>query len=749
MTVVVAVLIGAALSAGTATTEAQTKKPWPGAKKKKKATNPWAKKKKKKPTSPWAKKKKKPTSPWAKKKKPTKPKPAPKDDQIDPPPPPPPPPKVVKKVVLPPSKPAAKPNAATKAEARMYFNAAAAAYKAGDFGVSAEAFEQAYVRFPNPNIAFSWAQALRRNYALSRSARHHAKAVALFERYLNEIKRGARRVDAATALGELRANPPKVADDGKKKQPVKLTRVLVSSPTPGAEVSIDGQAAVPSPLIRQAKPGAHKIAVSAPGFVTQERDLTLVEPAPAGVLERQTRRREPNPIQDSGRPGTRSARSSLQDRSDSEHHPWALALVLVSAQTLRRTLDITMRIIRPVTFALAFATVALAPAAQTEANVVALTSNSPGLVRRNISQCTEQVCTAPGFPSPTGTAAGGAAYDTRRRGTWVTDGLTIAMLDSRTLCIELCSQQPIPLTNPNAYVTGLAYSHQSDELWVVESTNRVLSYSISSCSLSRTSRCNAPVPSGEMLTGIAVDDATGLVYYSWANFGGRSRGGQVAVATLQRPCQPICVVEVRTGPTGGSLRPLHGLGFDSCRNELWVTDSVDMVNGSIDLASCTWTALRACGSSLPNDPFAGLTVEPGTEAIVGQPCATQNCTGCSPGLFLGGGDAVPGNLGFRLDGFNIPAQATAATVFNFGPCAAPGISLPFLCGPLLVSLATPPIAFTQATGGTTGCTGTTSLPISLQSPALCGTTFHAQVIGLCGGGGTFLTNCVACRITPG
>lgn len=385
--------------------------------------------------------------------------------------------------------------------------------------------------------------------------------------------------------------------------------------------------------------------------------------------------------------------------------------------------------------------------AQVGSRITALTTTTPGILQRDPGTCAEQFCAVPGFPAASATAAGGTAYDSRRRATWISDGLTIALVDTRNQCIELCPQQPVPLSNPNAYVTGLAYQHSTSEVWVTESTGRIVRYVEGGCTLVEVGRCNAPVPNPQMLTGIAVDDARGLVYYCWANFSGRSIGGQVVVATTQSPCQPICTVDVRTRANGFSLRPLHGLGFDSCNNTLWLTDSVDMVSGSIDILNCSWSAGAECPSSFPNDPFAGLTVMASTEEFVGQPCASTSCGTCAPLLLLGGGDSVYGNSGFQLDGIGLPAGANAATVFNLGACDPVGLPLPFLCGTLHISLATPPISFTHATGGVGSCGGTTSLAVSLASPSVCGVAFHAQVVGICPSGGTFMSSCVTCQVT--
>jgi hypothetical protein len=54
---------------------------------------------------------------------------------------------------------------------------------------------------------------------------------------------------------------------------------MISSPASDARVSLDGQAAVSSPLIREVEPGRHQVRVSAPGYVDTERSIMAVDGA--------------------------------------------------------------------------------------------------------------------------------------------------------------------------------------------------------------------------------------------------------------------------------------------------------------------------------------------------------------------------------------------------------------------------------------------------------------------------------------
>ena len=90
-----------------------------------------------------------------------------------------------------------------KAEARNYFNAGLQAYKAGQFLPAARAFIEARKLFPNSKLTFSIAQAFRRQFQTDQDKGHAQLAVKHYREYLDEVKEGGRRLEAAQALGEL------------------------------------------------------------------------------------------------------------------------------------------------------------------------------------------------------------------------------------------------------------------------------------------------------------------------------------------------------------------------------------------------------------------------------------------------------------------------------------------------------------------------------------------------------------------
>src|SRR5262245_36246218 len=73
------------------------------------------------------------------------------------------------------------------AAAKDLFKAGAAAYGAGDYRAAIQALEGAYRLTPLPAIAFSLAQAERREFFVSREPSHLARAVELFRLYLTQV----------------------------------------------------------------------------------------------------------------------------------------------------------------------------------------------------------------------------------------------------------------------------------------------------------------------------------------------------------------------------------------------------------------------------------------------------------------------------------------------------------------------------------------------------------------------------------
>lgn len=164
------------------------------------------------------------------------------------------------------------------ARAKASFKAGAAAYGAADYAAAIQALEAAYAITPLPAIAFSLAQAERRQFFATHEQSHLERAIALFTRYVEQVESGGRRADALEALAQLEplAVGAHAAPSIRRSEAVR-TRLMITAEAPGAQLSIDDEAPDASPLIREVTPGRHRVTAAGPGFFPAEREVTAVE----------------------------------------------------------------------------------------------------------------------------------------------------------------------------------------------------------------------------------------------------------------------------------------------------------------------------------------------------------------------------------------------------------------------------------------------------------------------------------------
>lgn len=162
--------------------------------------------------------------------------------------------------------------------AKSAFRAGANAYAAGDYLAAIQALELAYQLTPLPALAFSLAQAERKQFFVDDDRRRLERATELFQRYLAQAPRGPRREDARLALLQLTPllGPAVPSASEAAKPSSRPTRVMIVSDAPGARIALDGGPAAASPLIREVTPGRHLASVQAPGFQRAEREITAV-----------------------------------------------------------------------------------------------------------------------------------------------------------------------------------------------------------------------------------------------------------------------------------------------------------------------------------------------------------------------------------------------------------------------------------------------------------------------------------------
>ena len=171
---------------------------------------------------------------------------------------------------------AAEASAGDVERAKESFRIGAAAYAAGEYLAAIAALDSAYAIAPLPAIAFSLAQAERRQYFVDRQPEHLVRSLALFRRYLEQVPSGGRRADAIDALAQLEplaARPPSALPSTEAR--AASTRLLVIAEAAGARVWIDG-VELTGGMIREVAPGKHRVAVRAPGYHDAEREVVAV-----------------------------------------------------------------------------------------------------------------------------------------------------------------------------------------------------------------------------------------------------------------------------------------------------------------------------------------------------------------------------------------------------------------------------------------------------------------------------------------
>ncbi len=166
-------------------------------------------------------------------------------------------------------------SAGSKEQARNFFNAGVRAYKAGQFLAAARAFVEAHKLLSKPQLLFSIAQAYRRQFHVEHKSAHLRLADKYYRRYLDEVKEGGRRLEAARALSELAPFVAKLDDSNEVDTVGAETRLMVSTSAPNATVAVDGAAAQPAPLSLQLAAGRHNVQVRAAGFFSEKRQVVV------------------------------------------------------------------------------------------------------------------------------------------------------------------------------------------------------------------------------------------------------------------------------------------------------------------------------------------------------------------------------------------------------------------------------------------------------------------------------------------
>ena len=390
---------------------------------------------------------------------------------------------------------------------------------------------------------------------------------------------------------------------------------------------------------------------------------------------------------------------------------------------------------------------ATAPA-QTPPHLVGITRVTPFLRHQSHAPCA--VLAQCPLPMP-GSAAlppfvGGTAWDPVRSGAWVSNGTLLARFDDT--CTPQCPPMPIPTLGPNAFVTGMEVVEGLNELWLIDSLGALHRYT-NACAPAPLGVCGTglgPTTAGNVTTGLAVDELTGIVFIALPALpGGPNR---IVVCPLAAPCAPVS--QFLLPPCLPGFGAVLGLAVDAGNRILYATDGANTI-----ALSYGWVApnvipgpFTCCPMPAIAEPMIGLAIRPGRATSTGTSCANGACAPC-PQIHVARNDPVLGNAAFTLGLDQAPAGALALLAVGLGPCAMPAPVLPPLCGPLH----TVPLLGTigpNLTGGGAVCDGTTNFTIALPlAPALVGQVFSSQAITICLAGGALgfgSSNCLSWQL---
>lgn len=391
---------------------------------------------------------------------------------------------------------------------------------------------------------------------------------------------------------------------------------------------------------------------------------------------------------------------------------------------------------------------AAALSAQTPPHLVGLTRNLPALRHQSHAPCA-LLAQCP-LPMPNAAAlppfVGGTAWDPTRPGAWVSNGLLLAKFDDN--CMPMCGPMPIPTLGPNAFITGMEVVEGMNQLWLIDSLGNLHFYT-NACPPLPLGVCNTglgPTAIGNVTTGLAVDEGSGIVFISHPQF--PAGPNRIVVSLLAAPCAPVS--QFILPACFAAFGPVLGLACDWGNRVLYATDG-----GNTVAMNYLWAApnvlpgpITCCAAMAVADPLIGLAIRPGRATSVGQPCSNGSCAPCPQVLSLRN-DPCLGNAAFAIALDQAPAGALALLAVGIGPCMVPAPVAAPLCGPLH----TIPLLGTvgpNLTGGTGVCDGSTSFNIPLPlAPGLAGQVFSSQGVTICLGGGVLgfgMSNCLSWQV---
>jgi hypothetical protein len=342
--------------------------------------------------------------------------------------------------------------------------------------------------------------------------------------------------------------------------------------------------------------------------------------------------------------------------------------------------------------------------------------------------------------------AGGNGWDPVRPGTWVTNGLQLAKFSDA--CALMCPPQPIPTLGPNAFATGLEVVESQNQIWLIDSLG-ILHFYSNTCPAQPLGVCNtglAPMLPQTYTSGLAVDEGNGYVFVAHCDF--LTGANFIAVSPLNNPCAVVCRVPVP--PCTFPFGTIRGLTVNWGRRVLYATDGFNTLamRYTVGTPCVQFVGFQCCPLPvLGPDPMVGLALRPGQATSMGAGCANGTCPPC-PMVHSLGNDPNLGNAAFHLRLDQAAIGSLAWCLIGSGPCAAPGVLPPPLCGPVFAATPLLGTLGPNVLGPSSAvCGGSTAYPFPLPpAPGLAGWVISSQCVALCSsalGTGTAVSNCLS------
>ncbi|MCC6671973.1 MAG: hypothetical protein IT458_13000 [Planctomycetes bacterium] len=354
------------------------------------------------------------------------------------------------------------------------------------------------------------------------------------------------------------------------------------------------------------------------------------------------------------------------------------------------------------------------------------------LVERDFLACSQRSCATLLPPGPGSAAhAGGATYDPRFSGVWLSDGANLGLFDPDT-CMPLASPMPAPFPE---VVTGLATMPSRGALFASGAPNVLYRLAQGTQPVVTGRWTLAAVPAGHVTGGVAADDLGDLLFVAASSFTAAVPDHRVYVVRGAAPDTVHCVLTV-PACAGRALGAITGLAFDEAISFLWLTDGHRTLGCAFARGTCTLTAVSCCDLAGPR--LGGLGVRPSRATAVGTSCAAGSCLPCRNAVAGTVGDPVLGNASFALRLSGVPVGQPGVLLVDTGPCQPPGTTVPALCGPILVPLSAALAVVGPFTSlGSGGCDGSISvrLPIPVD-PRIVGIGLASQFVVFCPAAGT-------------